>query len=579
MIGGQNFVRLKPGRRLIVFLAVVALGPAAHAGGGVLRVRPGGRLITAQRAEPKTFNPVTTIDAASREILDLMNADLVHINRRSLQTEPALARDWNVSRDGRTYTLHLRRGIRFSDGHPMDADDVLFTFAVCLDERTGAPQRDLLIVDGKPIAVRKIDAYTVRFDLAAPYAAAERIFDSIAILPRHLLEKAYEDGRVGRAWGLDATPDQIAGLGPFRLKTYVPGQRAVLERNPYYWKTDQAGQKLPYLQEIVLQFPLSEELQITRFLTGEIHVLNDVSADNFLELKKRETQGGFRAWDMGPGLQYNFLVLNMNGSEANAALGARHAWFRELKFRKAISAAIDREAIVRLAYRGLADPLWTHVTRGNTLWVNPETPRPARSLSEARSYLRAAAFSWNDGRLVDRAGKAVEFSILTNATNAQRTRIATLIQHDLAELGMTVHTVSLESRTMLDRIFKRHDFEAALLGVESGDADPNSEMNVWLSSGGMHLWNMSGKAQSVWEAEIDGIMRRQMTTLVYTERRRLYSRVQQLVSENLPVICLASPHVLVAATNRLENFKPAVLRHHTLWNAESLYFREEAGRA
>ena len=99
-------------------------------------------------------------------------------------------------------------------------------------------------------------------------------------------------------------------------------------------------------------------------------------------------------------------------------------------------------------------------------------------------------------------------------------------------------------------------------------------MNVWLSDGSMHLWNLSGKPEDPWEEEIDRLMRLQMITLQYPKRRRLYDRVQQLVSENLPIICLSSPHVLVVATNRLGNFHPAVLRPYALWNAEFLYFRE-----
>ena len=110
--------------------------------------------------------------------------------------------------------------------------------------------------------------------------------------------------------------------------------------------------------------------------------------------------------------------------------------------------------------------------------------------------------------------------------------------------------------------------------LASGDADPNSEMSVWLSDGGLHLWNLSGKPGTPWEGEIDRLMRLQMITLEYPERRRRYDQMQELVSENLPIICLASPHVLVAATSRLVNFKPAVLRSYALWNAEVLYLRE-----
>ena len=136
----------------------------------------GGTLVVAQTTEPKTLNPVTAADVRSREVTGRMMADLIHINRDSQKTEPSLAKSWVESRDGRVFTLKLRHGLRFSDGQPFNADDVVFSFQVYLDEKIHSPQRDLLIVGGKPIAVQKVDAYTVRFTLAQPYAAAERIF-------------------------------------------------------------------------------------------------------------------------------------------------------------------------------------------------------------------------------------------------------------------------------------------------------------------------------------------------------------------------------------------------------------------
>ena len=132
----------------------------------------GGRIVLALRTEPKTLNPLTALDQPSRDVLGRMMADLIHINAISQQTQPALAESWKASKDGLHYTLKLRRGLRFSDGHPMSADDVLFTFQALLDEKVNSSQRDLLIIGGKPIAVRKIDDFTVAFDLPRPYAAA-----------------------------------------------------------------------------------------------------------------------------------------------------------------------------------------------------------------------------------------------------------------------------------------------------------------------------------------------------------------------------------------------------------------------
>ena len=213
-------------------------------------VAPAGRITVALRTDPKTLNPILAVDTTSREVIGAMQADLVHINRQTQRTEPALASSWKVSPDGRKYTLALRRDVKFSDGAPFTADDVVFTFQLYLDESLNSPQRDLLVIDNKPITVKKIDNETVEFDLTKPYGPGERIFDSLAILPKHLLEAAYRDKKIGEIWGVNAKPEEIAGLGPFRLKSYVAGQQLVLERNPNYWRKDSSGTQPPLSQRI-----------------------------------------------------------------------------------------------------------------------------------------------------------------------------------------------------------------------------------------------------------------------------------------------------------------------------------------
>jgi peptide/nickel transport system substrate-binding protein len=546
---------------------MIADGAPGHAGG---------RLVVALRSEPKTINPVLAVDEPSRDVIRCVTADLIHINRGSLKTEPSLAKSWKVSNDGRQYTLQLRHGLRFSDGEPFTADDVIFSFQVYLDEKINSSQRDLLVVDGKPITVVKVDAYTVRFELAKPYAAAERLFDGVAILPRHLLEASYRSGTFSQAWNLSMLPSQFAGLGPFRLKEYVPGQRVVLERNPYYWKADRAGNELPYLNEVVFLFVPSEDAQVIRFQSGDTEVLSRFSAENFAVLQKQQSVKGYHLDDLGPGLEYNFLFFNLNdlAPKGLPEVAKKQAWFQDVRFRQAVSAAIDREGIVRLVYSGRATPIWDQVTPGNKLWVDEKIAHPARSLEHARQLLQSAGFSWSSGSLVDPHGNPVEFSILTSSSNAQRMKMATIIQDDLSQLGMKVQVVPLEFHAMVDRLQNSYNYEAAVMGLVSGDADPTSEMNVWLSSGETHLWHPNqDKPATPWESEMDQLMQEQLVTLDYAKRKQLYDRVQEIVSENLPMICLVSPDILVAAANRVGNFHPGILVPYALWNIEQLYIQ------
>jgi peptide/nickel transport system substrate-binding protein len=548
--------------------------------------RAGGQLVVSLRSEPKTFNPVLAADNYSRQVIWRMMGDLVHINRLTQQTEPALAASWKASPDGRKYTLRLRRGLRFSDGHPVDADDVVFSFQVYLDEKIDSPQRDLLIVGGKPIEVRKVDAETVEFDMAQPYGAGERIFDSIAILPRHLLEAEYRAGKFSEAWSLNTPAAQIAGLGPFRLKEYVPGQRVVLEKNPYYWKEDRAGTRLPYLDQIVFLAVPSADAEVARFQAGELDEISRVSVDSFSLISREQQSRGDEAVDAGPSLEYSFLFFNQNDLSHRALpqVARKQEWFRDVRFRQAVSLAIDRQAMARLVYQNRAAPIFGPVTPGIKNWIDPALPHPTRSLRQARALLQQAGFRFSGGgdgdsapALLDPHGQPVEFTILTSASNAERLKMATLIQADLQDLGVRAQVVPMEFRAMLDRIQQTYDYDATLLSIASGDADPTSDMNIWRSNGPQHFWNLTETVQPAtpWEAEVDKLLDRQLASANVTERKQTYDRVQELIAENVPVIFLVSPHLLACAKADLGNFHVAVLEHPTLWNADELFWRKQ----
>ena len=411
--------------------------------------RPGGTLVVALRAEPKTFNPLLAIDNPTLTVARRLMADLVHIDRETQHTVAALARTWSVSPDGRRYVLDLRRGIRFSDGEPFDADDVLFTFEILLDEEVGAPHRDVLMVGGEPITVSKLGSHQVAFELKQPYAVGERLFDSIPILPEHRLAEAYAEGGLATAWGLGTPPGEIAGLGPFRLEKHVPGERLEMVRNPHYWKVDAKGRRLPYLDRLTFLFVASADAQAIRFQAGDTHLTNRLGAKSFRLLESEQARRGYQLRDLGAGLNYAFLFFNLNdltGKEL-PAVARKQAWFRQVAFRRAVSAAIDRAGIVRLVYQGRATPVASHVSAGNKLWHNAGLEPPKRSLVAARALLREAGFTWDEaGRLHEASGTAVEFSILTSSSNEERKEIATIVQADLGELGITVQVVPLEFR-------------------------------------------------------------------------------------------------------------------------------------
>lgn len=537
--------------------------------------RHGGRLVTALRAEPRTWNPVLAVDNPSRDIIRRIHADLATIDRETQATELALARAIERSPDGRRMTIRLRRGIRFSDGDPFDADDVVFSFAVYQDARVDSPQRDLLTVHGQPIGVRKLDTHTVELAFAAPYGPAERLFDSVAMLPSHLLEPAYRAGTLAKTWTLGSDPSTMAGLGPFRLARFTPGQSIVLERNPHYWKRDRAGGVLPYLDQLVFVFAPNEDAQALRLEAGELDAVDRVGAEAFERLQ-RTAGARLSLLDLGASLDYTFVMFNRNDlpASAPAALGQRQRWFSDARFRRAVSLAIDRDAMVSLVYRGKATPLWWHVSPSNRAWVNRSIPPARRSLGAARALLTEAGFSWNAaGALLDSMGTPVAFSLLTSSSNAQRTQLATMLQADLKLVGITLTIVPLEFGTLLERVLRTHDYDAALMALSSGDVDPGSGLNVWKSSGSNHLWRLNAAAPTGVEQEIDRLLDEQMATVDAARRKGLFDRVQALVVEDTPIVTLVGPNVLIAVGRDLGNVRAGVLDHHFLWNADELYWR------
>jgi peptide/nickel transport system substrate-binding protein len=537
----------------------------------------GGNLIVALRSEPKTLNPVLSVDATSREVIGAMNADLIHINRETQRTEPALAKSWNISADSKTYVLQLRQGLKFSDGAAFTADDVVFSFALYLDEKLHSPQRDLLMIDDKPIGVKKLGTYAVEFDLAKPYGPAERLFDGLAILPKHLLEGPYREGKLAQSWGTSSRPEEFAGLGPFKLKSYVPGQQLVLERNTNFWKKDPRGVSLPYLSEVTFVFVPNEDAQVIKFQSGETHLIERINADNFSLLLKGAKSKGQCLQDLGPGLEFQFFVFNQNTLDPAKfqELVDKQTWFRDLKFRESVSLAMDRKGMARLVYSGRATPIWGNVSPGNKMWLNTSLPHPERSIEGARKLLQSAGYSWDaSGALLDSRKKPVTFTIIVSASNSQRSKLATLAQDDLRQLGMNVQVVPMEFRALVDRVLNTKDYEAVLMNLVNGDVDPTPEMNLWLSNGETHLWDLGEtKPATPWEAELDRLMEAQMTTSDFAARKRLYDRVQEIVAQNLPLIFLVSPNILVGAQSTVGNFHPGILEPYALWNADQLFLR------
>jgi peptide/nickel transport system substrate-binding protein len=217
------------------------------------------------------------------------------------------------------------------------------------------------------------------------------------------------------------------------------------------------------------------------------------------------------------------------------------------------------------------------VSPANKFWFNNRLKAESYRPDAALQRLQTDGFRLQNGTLRDKDGNAVEFSIVTNAGNKYRERMAVMIQEDLGKIGVKVNVVTLDFPSLIERIAQKFNYEAAILGFQNVDLDPNGQMNIWLSSAENHAWNPQQKGpETSWEAEIDHLMRAQASTADPKRRKEAFDRVQEIVAEQAPFIYLVNKNALSAVSTSVEGATPVILHPQTYWNAERLTLHSTA---
>ena len=515
---------------------------------GAFGAQWGGELRFCLHSEPRTLNPILVDDDASETVRYLTSGVLIRVNRLTQKLEPELATSWKVDAGGRKIVFQIRQGISFSDGTPFTAADVAYTMQLLMDPNLHSPTGDTFRSGNGLVKTEVRGPAEVAVVFPEPVAGMARLFDQVAILSRSSPLK------------------ERAVLGPFRVAERKSGSYILLTRNPYYWKTE-GGRRLPYLDGIRLEIQQNRELELLRFRRGQLHLISSIDPDAFEQLAS-ENRGLAR--DVGPSLEGEILWFNLNPAAPIPAY--RKAWFASRDFRIAISHAIRRDDLCKVAYRGHGKPGVGPFSEANRLWFNRRLKPHPFDLAAARRLLAAAGFRTEAKGLVDREGHPVEFSLVTNSGNKTRERIAAMLQQDVAALGIRLNIVTLDFPSLIERIGKSSQYEACLLGLINVGLDPNEQMNIWLSSSANHPWNPNQKAPATaWEAEIDRLMRQQAAALDDSRRKALFDRVQELAAEQAPVLYLVNRDALVAVSRSLRNAEPSMLRPQVLWNVEHLW--------
>ena len=545
----------------------------------------GGRLIICELGEPKTFNFITANEESSIDICRFMFWGLLNIDEPTQTVKPGLAESWTNSPDGKTWTFKLRKNLRWSDGAPLMADDVVFTWNdVIYNPKIDNVTRDPFIINGKKFTITKLDDLTIQVvtpEIYAPFLAA--FGAGVPIMPKHILEKSVTNGTFASAYSINSKPEEIVGSGPFRLKEYKAAQYTILERNPYFLEVDKNGTRLPYFDDIIFTVVPSFDAMSLRFLSGESDVDDLVRPAEYDTFKAAADKGKITLLDPGVGLEMQFLCFNEN-TNVNTKTGQplvdpkKIKWFRNTKFRQAVSYAINRDAIIKAAFSGRGVPTYGFDTPGDKKWFNPNIKNYHYDPAKALELLKEIGIEKRntDDFLTDSNGNKIEFVLNTNTGSSGAEKAAVLIAADLKKLGMNVIYQPMEFNTLMTKLYDTDDYDCALTALGSGSVvDPSGSMNVLKSTGYTHDWFPRQKTPSTpWEARIDYLMDAQIKTLDESERKKDYDEVQDIMAEQQPLVFIATPILYAAIRPDIGNVRPTALGgYRATWNAEELYFK------
>jgi peptide/nickel transport system substrate-binding protein len=537
----------------------------------------GGTLTASLRSEPRTFNRLIDANFPTDLFNILTNGKLIRVNRATRAIEPGLAESWTISPDNLTYTLTLRDGVKWSDGTPFTPDDVLFTFRAVYDPKVESVLAGPMSVNGRPLRVSAPDARTVVIALPAPYGPGIAILDHLPILPRHKLQAALDAGTFRQALAVTTPPADLVGAGPFVLRSYLPGQRFVFDRNPHYWKQDVAGLQLPYADQVILEIVADQNAELVRLQAGQLDLLQQaIRPEDVATLRPLVDQGRVRIVELGVGVDPDLLFFNLR--TPYWAKDPRRAWILTKEFRRAISHAVDREAYANTVYLGAGVPIWGPITPGNKEWFSPNVQRYGHSVERAREIFAELGLINRDADewLEDTNNTEARFTVLTFRGNSSLERGAAVLRDSLKAVGIAVDVVALEQGSVIQRMFKG-DFESIMFFFAATSLDPAMNPDFWMSSGSAHIWNIGqAKPATAWEKEIDDLMRQMTAEVDQAERRRLFEQVQKIFADHLPAIHFVAPRLHHAVSSRVGNLEPAINRPQLLWNVEKITVQGQA---
>lgn len=540
----------------------------------------GGKLLGSFPGNPTTFNPIVIEGVTTQALLlgplylPLLKYDLEH-----KEYSPYLAKTHEVSKDGMTHTLQMRKGIRWSDGQPLTADDVLFSIALLEDDKVNTQLREYWRQgDGTYPKVEKTDENTLKFTLSAPSGTFHIVLNSLYVVPKHVLEKPWKEGNFNTTYLSNVDPKEVVTSGPYVIDKFLPDQIVILKRNPHFFVFDKNNVRLPYFDKVAKIIVPDRNTRLLKFENKEFDQY-EVFPEFYDRVKKGEKEGGYKVHALGPGLNTYYFMFNqdMRKDKNGKPFVEAHKLelFSNKDFKLAISHALDRQSYINTVFHGRATPIYSFTSPANKVWYNPNIKKHEYSLEKAKSLLAGLGLkdADGDGYLEYRNGKTLEFSLKTNAGNVARTQIIALIKEDLKKIGVKVRLQPLPFNNIIDSLYGNRDFDAIVLGWGSGvPPDPVMSASSLRTSSKGHSWHPKQKKPATdWEARIDKVIGLNLAEPNQEKRVAYWHEILDIWSEQNPQIMLMAPNLYVASRNYIGNFKPVVERPYFDWNVEELY--------
>lgn len=531
-------------RSLAVLLALLAAGcrtdepgPAHQEGNG--EPRRGGTVVTGWTAEPGGVNEL--IVPSSQVTNELLFRVFLHLveEQPDFQDhpptfEPQIAASYEWSDDHKILTFHLRKGAVWSDGVPITAEDVRWTWQAQTNADVlwdNAEAKDYIS------DVEVVDPYTVRFHFSRVYATQLLDANEGVILPKHAWEKIpFTQWRQSGDW----FKNHIVVSGPFTIASWVPQQQIVMARNERYY-----DKRFPYLDRVVMRIVSDQASAFTQLLSGDIDFMPQIAPGDAPRVKADPDLELLAYW-------FNVYVT--------AGWNNEHPLFRDPEVRRALTLGIDRQTIVETllgSYGRIADsPILTMV------WAHDDSIQPLPyDPAEARRILAAKGWRDSDGDgVLDKDGKPFAFELISNAGNQARADAAVMIQDQLKKVGIRVEPLQVEFNTLVDQTNEGR-FAAAMLGFTM---DTSLDLTAQL-----HSESIGGNGSNYTRfrnPEVDRLLDLSMSQKDILEAKPYFDQIQQIVHREQPMTFLWEPQRLSGASKRLRNVKPTVA--FTFFNLE-----------